>query len=149
MILFNDFAEQVGEKIHNFPSGGETYKAAIIDNAKVAVKTDADPVIGDYTEVSGGTYATKTHANQDYTLAAEIASFVVDVIVWAQDAANGPIDCYQVIIYLDGVAKNCVAFIDLTEDGGTTPLSLKAAPISLSFGSGTRVVFRAKIPANA
>ena len=149
MVLFNDLALQIGEKIHEFPSGGEDYEAVIITNAKVAVATDASPILADYTEVSGGTYVKKALANQDFTLAAEIASFVADAIVWAQDAGAGPTDCYQVIIALDDGFHRCMAFIDLTEDGGTTPLSLQDAPIGLNFGSGTNVVFKAQIPANA
>lgn len=147
MVLFNDFALQVGQKIHDFPVGGEDYEAYIINDTKVAVETDATPQVGDYTEVSGGTYVKQDFANQDFTLTDEIASFVADVLVWAQDAGAGPTDCFQVLLVLDG--GECFAFIDLTEDGGVTPLSLQAAPISLSFGSGTRVVLRSKIPANA
>lgn len=142
MVLFNDFALQIGEYIHNFPSGGEDYEAYIIDNTKVAAATDASPDVSDYTEVSGGTYVKKTLANQDYTLVAAIATFVADAITWAQDAASGPIDCYQVLIVLDGA--QCMAFIDLTLDGGVTPLSLKAAPIGINFGSGTNAIFTAE-----
>jgi hypothetical protein len=147
MVLFDDFALQIGEGVHEFPSGGEDYEAYIINATKVALKTDARPSISDYTEVSGGTYVKQDFVNQDYTLADFIASFVADVLTWDQDAGAGPEDCYQVVLVLDG--DQCFAFIDLTEDGGVTPLNLKVAPIILSFGAGTRVVLRSKIPANA
>jgi len=142
MVLFNDFARQIGLEIHNFVSGGEDYEAYIINNTKVAAATDATPDISDYTEVSGGTYAFKTLANQDFTLSGAIATFVADALLWAQDAGSGPEDCYQVVLVLDGA--ECFAFIDLTLDGGTTPLSLKAAPIGLNFGAGTDAIFTAE-----
>lgn len=146
MVLFNDFALQIGEKIHEFPSGGEDYNAMIINNTKVAAATDANPKKADYTEVSGGTYAEITLANQDFTLSGAIATFVADALSWAQDAGSGPTDCYQVLIYLDdGPDYNAVAFIDLTLDGGTTPLSLQAAPIGVNFGSGTDAIFTSEV----
>ena len=138
MTVFNDVALQLGEKIHDFASGGEDYKAMIINATKVAAATDANAKKADYTEVSGGTYAEIALANQDFTLTGAIASFVADAINWAKDAASGPTDCYQVLIYLDdGPDYNAVAFMDLTLDGGTTPLSLKDAAIGVNFGAGT------------
>lgn len=146
MQLFNDVALQVGEKIHNFPSGGETYKAMIINNTKVAAATDANAKKADYTEVSGGTYAEIALANQDFTLSGAIATFIADAIEFAKDAASGPTDCYQLLIYLDdGPDYNAVAFMDLTLDGGTTPLSLQDAAIGVNFGAGTGAILTAEV----
>ncbi|GAH33690.1 unnamed protein product, partial [marine sediment metagenome] len=77
-------------------------------------------------------------ANQDFTLSGAIATFVADALAWAQDAGAGPEDCFQMILVLDGA--QCFAFMDLTLDGGVTPLSLKAAPIGVNFGAGTRAI---------
>lgn len=144
MTLFNDFALQIGELIHDFVSGGEDYEAIIINATKVAAATDANPVKSDYTEVSGGTYSSIALANQDFTLSGAIATFVADALAWAQDAGSGPTDCYQVLFYRDNGSEECFAFMDLTLDGGVTPLSLKAAPIGVNFGSGTRAIFTAE-----
>ena len=72
--LFDDFVLQLGEKIHDFPSGGEDYKMALINATKVAAATDADAKLADYTECSGGTYAAQALANQDFTLSADTAT---------------------------------------------------------------------------
>jgi hypothetical protein len=146
--LFNDFALQLGEKIHQFPSGGENYKMALITNAKVAAATDADASLTDYTECSGGTYVAQALANQDFTLSGDTATMVCDDITFAKDAASGPTDCYQALVYLDdGPGYNGVGFVELTLDAGTTPLSLQDAAIVLSIGAGTSKLF--EVEANA
>lgn len=147
--LFNDFAEQLGEKLNDFESGGDTFKVQIIDNTKTAVKTDVNPVIGDYTAVSGGTYADQTLANQACTLSGNVATVTADDVTFAKDAASGPTTCYQAVLFNDGATKYCVGFIELTADSGVTPLSLKDAAIVLNWGSGTDKLFTITIPANA
>lgn len=145
MQLFNDFALQMGEGDHDLPSGGEDYKAALITNAVVATAADAGPELADYTECSGGTYAAIALANQDFTLSGATATFIADAIEWAKDAVSGPTDCYQMIIYIDDGAYRCFAFMDLTLDGGTTPLSLQDAAIGVNFGAGTGAILTAEV----
>ena len=146
--LFDDFVLQLGEKIHDFPSGGEDYKMALINATKVAAATDADAKLADYTECSGGTYAAQALANQDFTLSADTATMVCDDITFDKDAGAGPVDCYQGLVYLDdGPDYNAIGFVELTVDAGTTPLSLQDAAIVLSVGAGTSKLF--EVEANA
>jgi hypothetical protein len=149
MTYFNDFLRQESSGLHTFQSGGGTYKVRIIDDTTRAAYDDATPVITDYTEVSGGTYAEQTLANQDVDENDEILYIIADSTTFAQDAGAGPTDCFQAIVYLDSGTKPCVAFIELTLDGGTTPLSLQDAPIVLNWGSGTTRLFKKLIEANA
>jgi len=148
-VLFNNVAKTIGDGDQDFQSGGEDYAVSLITNAVVAAATDADPELGDYTECSGGTYVKQALANQDNTLADEVSSFVADSVTFDQDAGSGPTDCYQAIVHIDDSPYKCVGFIDLTEDGGVTPLSLQDAPIVLNFGSGSRKLINVSIPANA
>lgn len=148
-VTFNDILLQMGKAEYDLPSGGDAFKVALITNAVVPLKTDATPELADYTECSGGTYAAQAVANQDYTLSANETDFVGDSVTFAQDAVSGPQDCYYAVLYKDTAPYKCLQFWDLTEDGGTTPLSLRDAPIVINFGSGTRSILTGSIPANA
>lgn len=138
--LFNEFGLEIGNKAFQFPTGGDTFKCCIINATKVPAATDANPVKTDYTEVSGGTYVAQTLANQDYTRSGVRSTFVCDPITFAQDAASGPVDCYYALFYENSSGK-CIGWVDLTADGGVTPLSLKAAAIGLNPGAGSNEVF--------
>ena len=54
---------------------------------------------------------------------------------WTQNGA-GPTDVHYAIIFndTDGSDK-CVGFIDMTTDGGTTPISLQAGNISITWNA--------------
>lgn len=141
--LFDEFWDQIGKKIHNFQTGGDVFKVAMITDAVVATAGDTTPVLGDYTEVSGTGYSAggETVANQDWSYAAREAWFIGDDISWAQNGA-GPTDCFQAIVYNSDEGDKAVAFLDLTDDGGTTPLSLQDGPIVVAWGGGK--IFKAE-----
>jgi hypothetical protein len=40
------------------------------------------------------------------------------------------------------ISGECVGYIDLTPDGGTTPLSLRDAPIVFNWGNGTDEILK-------
>ena len=132
MTLFKDFIRQMKGGLHDF-DGGEDYKVTIINNTLVATEDDATPERADYTEVSGGGYAGIVIANDSWSYSDGIAYYVGDDPTWAQDG-SGPIDCYQAIISINSSPYQCVGFVDLTVDGGTTPLSLQDGPIKLGWG---------------
>ena len=136
MTLFEEFKDQMGEALHDFQSGGDTFKVGMITNAVVATAGDVTPVFGDYTEVSGTGYSAggEAVANQDWSYVAGIAYYIGDDISWAQNGA-GPVDCYQAILYRSTGGK-AIAFIDLTADGGSTPLSMQDGPIVVAWGGG-------------
>lgn len=135
--LFEEFKDQMGNKIHDFQSGGDTFKLAMITDAVVAAAGDTTPVLGDYTEVSGTGYSAggETLANQDWSYSAGDAYFVADDVSWAQNGA-GPTDCFQALVYNDDEGDKAIGFVDLTADGGTTPLSLQDGPIVVAWGGG-------------
>jgi len=147
-VLFNDFAHGVLQGRYDFRSGGTDIEVMLITNAVVPLKTDTTPEKADYTECSGGTYSAQALANQDAVLAGTKANAVADDITFAQDAGAGPVDCYYAVAYDDDAPDPCLWFWDLTKDGGTTPLSLRDAPIILNLGAGTRQLFYTSIPAN-
>ena len=136
LTLFEEFKDQMGEALHDFQSGGETFKVGMITDAVVATAGDTTPVFGDYTEVSGTGYVAggEALANQDWSYSAGDAYFVADDVSWAYNAA-GPTDCFQAILYRSTGGK-AIGFIDLTADGGTTPLSLQDGPIVVAWGGG-------------
>lgn len=132
--FFKDFIRQMGgDAQHEFQSGGEDYKVAIINNTTVATEDDLTPELADYTVVSGGTYADQAIANQDWDYGDGESYWEGDDIVFDQDA-SGPTDCYQAIVYQDDNPYPCLILIDLTPDGGVTPLSLQDGPIRLKWG---------------
>lgn len=135
--LFDEFADQMGQKDQDFKSGGDVYKVLMITNGTVATAGDTTPTASDYTEVSGGTSYTaggETVANQDWDYASGSADFIGDDVGWVYDA-SGPTNCYQAIVN-NTTADKCIMFIDLTTDGGTTPLSLQDGPIDIKFTNG-------------
>jgi len=134
MILFDEFKDMIGEAEMDFKSGGDAFKVAMITDAVVAIAGDTTPVFADYTEVSGTGYSAdgETVANQDWLYSGGIAYYIGDDISWAQNGA-GPEDCFQAILYHVGTDK-AIGFIDLTDDGGTTPLSMRDGPIVIAWG---------------
>ncbi len=148
IVLFNAFSNTFGTGVFNFASGGNDFDVRLITDAVVAAKTDAAPVKGDYTECSGGTYILQELANIDFTQVVTLSNFVADSVTFNQDAVSGPQDCYQALLVDHDSPFEGIGFWDLTTDGGVTPLSLRDAPIVLNFGTGTRRIFYASIPAN-
>ena len=57
------------------------------------------------------------------------------IISWTK-AASSPIDIKSAVLYDDAAANDeCIAFWDMTTNGGTTPLSLVAVSIDLKLGA--------------
>lgn len=135
LTLFEEFADQLGNAIHNFENGGNTFKVMLINNSTVATAGDTTPTKTDYTECSGSGYTAggDTVDNQSYDEASGVATYDGDDVGWTQNA-SGPSDIYQAVLYNDTDASDtCIGFIDMTTDGGTTPLDLADGDITIQF----------------
>jgi hypothetical protein len=115
----------------------DTIKVAIITNATVAAADDTTPTLSDYTEVSGTNYTAggETVGSKTFTEAAGVAKFDGADVGWTQHA-SGFVNGYQAILYNDTEATDAaLGFMDLTADGGSTPVSLQAGDIDITWGA--------------
>lgn len=144
LTTFEEFRKNIGDGSHNLSS--DTFKIMLIDNTTVPTAADVTPDSADYTEVSGGTsyVAGGATLTTTYTEVGGVATFkhTGGTITWAKDAA-GPTNIYYAIIYnaTHTGTNDAIAFIDLTADGGVTPISLQSSTINIDLGGGTGNIF--------
>jgi hypothetical protein len=135
IVIFNEFKEDVGQKIHNLSS--DTFKLGLVTNAVTPAATTADPRWGaggstnlSSSEVTpGGNYSTggPTLASTTWSETSGTATFDAADVSIAQNASN-PNNARWGIIYNDTSAgKEAVAFVDL---GGVTDLTAGAFSIT-------------------
>ena len=128
VTLFNEFKEDVGQKIHNLST--EAFKLGLVTNAVTPSSATADPRwgAGGSTNLAtsqvtpGGNYSTggPTVASTTYAETAGVATFDGADISIASNASN-PNNARWGIIYNDTSAgKEAVAFLELN---GTTDLT--------------------------
>jgi len=135
LTVFNEFSDYIGDGSHDLD--GDSFKVMLITNGVVPSATTASPDSSDFTEVTGTGYTAGGEAlTTTYTHAAGTTTFDAtnDPITWTQNGA-GPTNIYYAIIYNTTHAgiNDAVAFIDMTSDGGTTPISLQDGDISITF----------------
>ena len=97
--------------------------------------TQTSPNLSDFTEVTaGGGYSTGGIAlTTSYTEAAGTATFDSSTNpVWTA-AAGSPTNIVSGLVV--NAANNAVAFVDLTVDGGSTPISLVAGDITVNWNA--------------
>lgn len=135
ITLFNEFKEDVGQKIHNLSS--DTFKLGLVTNAVTPAASTSDPRwgAGGGTNLSssqvtpGGNYSSggPTLASSTWSETSGTATFDAADVSIAQNASN-PNNARWGIIYNDTSAgKEAVAFVDL---GGVTDLSAGAFSIT-------------------
>jgi hypothetical protein len=135
IVIFNEFKEDVGQKIHHL--GSDTFKLGLVTNAVTPAATTADPRWGaggstnlSSSEVTpGGNYSTggPTLASTTWSETSGTATFDAADVSIAQNASN-PNNARWGIIYNDTSAgKEAVAFVDL---GGVTDLTAGAFAIT-------------------
>lgn len=128
VTLFNEFKEDVGQKIHNLSS--DTFKLGLVTNAVTPAASTSDPRwgAGGSTDLSssqvtpGGNYATggPALASSSWSETSGTVTFDATDVSIAQDAAN-PNNARWAVIYNDTSAgKEALAFVDL---GGVTDLT--------------------------
>lgn len=137
ITLFNEFKEDVGQKIHNLSS--DTFKLGLVTNAVTPAAATADPRwgAGGGTNLSssqvtpGGNYSSGGPAlgSSTWSETSGTATFDAADVSIAQSASN-PNNARWGIIYNDTSAgKEAVAFVDL---GGVTDLTAGAFQITWS-----------------
>lgn len=142
--LFNEFAESSMDGRIDLDT--DVLNFALISTTTVA--TAAVPCWGaggdtnlSTNEVTGNNYAAggKTLASVTWTQALGVGTLdAVDLAgadKWAQHA-TGPSDIRTGVLYSDTATnKDCIGFMDLTADGGTTAISLVAGDISVTWNA--------------
>lgn len=132
LTFFEDFARQLGAGIHNF--GTDDITVALIDSTTDPTASDATPEFADYTEVSGGTYASKTFASDTWTEVTGTWKFDAEDLTWNQDGVSGPENIHWAIIYNNTATGDpCIGFVEMGNPGGTTPVSLRGGDISITW----------------
>lgn len=135
LVLFKEFADQLGSKNHAFENGGDTFKLGLVNSTITPLTGDTTPTWGDYStnEVgTGGGYTAGgiSLANQSYDEVDGVASFDADNIAIAQDGSGFTLG-YWGILYNDTNGTDmAIGFLDL---GG--PVSEQAGPININWGA--------------
>lgn len=130
VVVFNEAKQNIGNGLLDL-SAGTDFSCMLINTLPSAA--DLSPDSSDYIEVSGSGYTpggialTTTWIESGGTV---IFDSSVDP-TWAQDPA-GPIDIVAALVYSTTAAgEDALCYIDLTNDGGITPISLQDGSVQL------------------
>lgn len=163
--VFNDVAGWMlltaGSGVFDWLSSGSWKIALISDGVDTLLVTESDPWFNpqgtgstNITEVSrtggyepivlatlpdGSTEDTSDDGQIVFRLNTASPSFTDGIVSWDQDDA-GPGNIKTAVIYDNNTnfspSRPCICFIDLTEDGGSTAVSLASSGIDITFGQG-------------
>ena len=129
--LFNEYSEEVARGTHAWAT--HVYKIALITTLPVITQTT--PTLSDFTVVTGGSYASVTATVSISRVLAQTTIDITNNPTWSQDG-SGPTNIRAALIYNDTDASDkAVGFIDMTTDSGTTPVSMQAGDVSLTFNA--------------
>ena len=137
LLTFEEFAKYIGDTSHDLSN--DSFFVMLVDNTLVPTVALSSPDSSDFTEVSGPGYsANGISLTTTWTEVGGVSSFKVtnSPISWVQNA-SGPTNVYYAIIYnfSHSGSTDAVGFIDMTADGGITPLSLQNADIVINFNA--------------
>ena len=138
VTLFDVDSLEVLSSTHNHASGGDDFKVALIDALPIASQTT--PTLSDFTEVTGSGYTAGgesilTGQSVTNVSAATYKWDSTDNPSWTQNG-SGPVDIIGALIYNDTDGSDKAAgFIDMTTDGGSTPISLQAGNVSITWNA--------------
>jgi hypothetical protein len=140
LTLFNEFSKDLLQGEHNLAASQDQIKVGLVSVLPAA--TDA-AVWATFSgnEVSGAGYT----AGGYVMTAASQAVTQVSGSTWKWDSSDnpnwsqngsGPTDVVGAVIYNEtATADEAIGFIDMTTDGGTTPISLQAGNISITWNA--------------
>ena len=136
LLTFDEFRLNIGNG--SFDMGSDTW--AIILITTLPTVGAATPDRADFTECSaGGGYSTGgiTLTGVTWTEAAGVATFDSSLLVAWTAAASSPTDIVAglVVNNTHSGTNDAIAFIDMTTDGGSTPISLVAGNVSIAFNA--------------
>ena len=134
-VLFEEVAKTIGDGSHDFDS--DTFSTILITTLPTAAT--ATPDRADFTEVTagGGYTAGGIALTTTYTEAAGVATFDSSVNPSWTAAAGSPTNIVAGLVVNDThVGTNdAIGYIDLTQDGGTTPISLVTGDITITWNA--------------
>jgi hypothetical protein len=139
LTLFDEYSLEILSGTHDQSAGGNTFKVSLHSTALPAASASA-PSFGDWTECSGSGYTTGGESITTGQSVSQVSGSTykwdsTDNPSWAQNG-SGPTDVIFALIYNDTDAGDkAVGFIDMTTDGGTTPISLQAGNISITWNA--------------
>ena len=133
--LFEEFALNLGDGSHDLDS--DTLSLILITTLPTAAQ--ATPDRADFTEVTagGGYTAGGIALTKTYTEAAGVATFDASTNPSWTAAAGSPTNIVAGLLVNDTHAgtNDAVGFIDMTTDAGTTPISLVAGDITVTWNA--------------
>jgi len=133
LTVYEEFRLTIADGTHDFDA--DSFRVALITTLPTAA--DATPQLTDYAEVSGTNYtATGEALTTTWLEAGGTATFDATTNPsWTQNA-GGPTNIKAAVVYNNTAGgKNAVAFIDMTNDAGTTPISLVDGDISITWNA--------------
>ena len=133
LTVFEEFRLYIGDGSHDLVN--DSFKIALITTIPTAAA--ATPDLADFTEVTGTNYTAGGESTAvTYTEVGGVATFDVADVSWTQNGA-GPTDIKGGLLYNTTHAgtNDAVAFIDMTVDSGTTPISLVDGDISIAINA--------------
>jgi len=149
ITLYQEFSKSIGDGRIDLDT--HTFKVAFVSVAAGTTPVIASAAVpcwgaGGTTNVSssevsaGGGYTAGGAAltTPTYTQSGGTATFDDGAasITWTSAASGDPTNIKTAVIYDDGATnKDCIGFIDMTSDGGTTPISLLAGDITLTWNA--------------
>ena len=135
VIVFNEFKQNISSG--DIDLSADNINISLISNSSLDGST-ASPDSGDFTQVTGGTYAEKTSVSKTWTETGGTATFALGANqVWSQDA-SGPTDIRYALVYSASHAgtEDAICLIDMTTGGdGTTAISLQDGDITINSGT--------------
>ena len=136
LVVFNEAKENIANGLIDL-SATTDFSCMLITTLPTAAALTPDTA--DFTEVSGTGYTAGGVALAT-TWSEATGTVTFDSSVnpsWSQNGA-GPTNIVAALIYSEtAVGEDAIAFVDMTTDGGSTPLSLQAGDITLTFaGTG-------------
>jgi len=135
VIVFNEFKENISSGGINLST--DNVNIRLISNSSLTAAATT-PDSGDFTQVTGGTYAEKTSVSKTWSESAGTATFALGANqTWTQDA-SGPTDIRYALVYSATHAgtEDAICLIDMTTGGdGTTAISLQDGDITINSGT--------------
>lgn len=133
LLTFEEFRLYIGDGSHDLSA--DSFKIALITT--IPLVSAVTPDLADFTEVTGTNYTAGGEASAaTWTEAAGTATFDLADVGWTQNA-GGPTTIKAALIYNTTHAgtNDAIAFIDMTTDGGTTPISLADGDINIAINA--------------
>lgn len=137
-LVFDEAKKAICDGTHDLDGGVFTGRIALITTLPVVGQ--ATPALADFTEVSGSGYTARGEAlTVTWLEAAGTATFTSTqgTITWNKNA-SGPTNIVAGLIYDSasvGTTDAAIGFVDFTQDGGSTPISLVAGDIQWTPGA--------------